>query len=46
MNRKKIIGFLAGGKAAIIMASLGLFVRRISLDAEIITFARLSIGLF
>jgi drug/metabolite transporter (DMT)-like permease len=45
MNRKKIVGFLAGGMAAIIMASLGLFVRRISLDAEIITFARLSIGL-
>jgi drug/metabolite transporter (DMT)-like permease len=44
MKKQKIIGFLAGGLAASIMASLGFFVRQISVDAQIIAFARLGIG--
>ena len=44
MKQTKIIGFLAVGIAAILMASLGLFVRHISVDIQIIAFARLGIG--
>ncbi|MDJ0573270.1 MAG: DMT family transporter [Pleurocapsa sp. MO_192.B19] len=45
MKKSKIIGFLAESIAATVMASLGLFVRHISVDIQIIAFARLGIGL-
>ena len=44
MEKTKIIGFSAESIAAILMASLGLFVRHISVDIQIIAFARLGIG--
>lgn len=45
MKKSKIRGFLAESIAATIMASLGLFVRHISVDIQIIALARLGIGL-
>ena len=45
MKKTKLIGFIAESIAAILMASLGLFVRHISVDIQIIAFARLGIGL-
>ena len=45
MKKHKIIGFLAESIAATLMASLGLFVRHISVEIQIIALARLGIGL-
>ncbi len=45
MKKSKIRGFLAESIAATGMASLGLFVRHISVDIQIIALVRLGIGL-
>ncbi|MGV2831639.1 DMT family transporter [Myxosarcina sp. GI1(2024)] len=45
MKNLKVKGFMAGSLAATIMATLGLFVRQISVDTKIIALARLGIGL-
>ena len=45
MKKTKVIGFIAEGIAGMLMASLGLFVRNISVDIQFIAFARLGIGL-
>lgn len=44
MKSSKLFGYTAGILATILMASLGIFVRHISADEQIITFARFAIG--
>lgn len=45
MQKSKIAGYIAGTLAASLMATLGLFVRHISVNAQIIALARFGIGL-